>query len=223
MGALAQGGRWFEGMTRNPWQPEETIRARAGHQRDASATSAGLVGFSIGTETLGSIISPATRCGVVGLRPTYGRVSRYGAMGLSWTMDKIGPICRGVQDCAIVLDAIYGPDGRDLTVTDIPFGWEPRAPLGQMRIAYLKSEFEQGTEERKKLVKDALDVLTRAGAKLEPIELPQFPTQSLRIILTAEAAAAFDDITRDGRVNQLPVRIQAIGQTRFEPLALFRR
>jgi len=118
-------------------------------------------------------------------------------------MDKIGPICRGVEDCAFVLDAIYGPDGRDLTVGNVPFGWEPRAPLSQMRIAYLKSEFEQGAEDRKKLLKDALDVLTRLGAKLEPIELPKFPTQSLRIILTAEAATAFDDITRDGRVNTL--------------------
>jgi Asp-tRNA(Asn)/Glu-tRNA(Gln) amidotransferase A subunit family amidase len=204
MGALAQGGRWFQGMTRNPWQPEETQTGSSGSSAgSASATSAGLVGFALGTETLGSIISPSTRCGVVGLRPTYGRVSRYGAMGLSWTMDKIGPICRGVEDCALVLDAIYGPDGRDLTVGDHPFGWEPRAPLSQMRIAYLKGEFDQGTEEQKKLRKDALDVLTRLGAKLEPIELPQFPLQGLRIILNAEAATAFDDITRDGRVNQL--------------------
>ena len=204
MGALAQGGRWFQGMTRNPWQPEEAQTGSSGSSAgSASATSAGLVGFSIGTETLGSIISPATRCGVVGLRPTYGRVSRYGAMGLSWTMDKIGPICRGVEDCAFVLDAIYGPDGRDLTVGDYTFGWEPRASLSQMRIAYLKTEFEQGTDEQKKLRRDALDVLTKLGAKLEPIELPQFPLQGLRIILNAEAATAFDDITRDGRVNQL--------------------
>ena len=204
MGALAQGGRWFEGMTRNPWQPDETQTGSSGSSAgSASATSAGLVGFAIGTETLGSIISPSTRCGVVGLRPTYGRVSRYGAMGLSWTMDKIGPICRGVEDCALVLDAIYGPDGRDLTVGNVPFGWDPRVPLTQMKIAYLKSEFDQGTEDRKKLLRDALDVLTKLGAKLEPIELPKFPTTSLRIILTAEAATAFDDITRDGRVNTL--------------------
>ena len=204
MGALAQGGRWFQGMTRNPWQPEETQTGSSGSSAgSASATSAGLVGFAIGTETLGSIVSPSTRCGVVGLRPTYGRVSRYGAMGLSWTMDKIGPICRGVEDCALVLDAIYGPDGRDLTVGDAPFGWDTRVPLSQMRIAYLKSEFEQGSEDRKKLLKDALDVLTKLGAKLEPVELPKFPTTSLRIILTAEAATAFDDITRDGRVNTL--------------------
>ena len=104
MGALAQGGRWFQGMTRNPWQVEEDRIGSSGSSAGpASATAAGLVGFSIGTETLGSIISPSSRCGVVGLRPTYGRVSRYGAMGLSWTMDKIGPICRGVEDCAAAL------------------------------------------------------------------------------------------------------------------------
>ena len=113
MGALAQGGRWFAGMTRNPWQVEEDRIGSSGSSAGpASATAAGLVGFSIGTETLGSIISPSSRNGVVGLRPTYGRVSRYGAMGLSWTMDKIGPICRGVEDCAAALDAIYGPDGE---------------------------------------------------------------------------------------------------------------
>ncbi len=204
MGALAQGGRWFKGMTRNPWQIEEERTGSSGSSAgSASATSAGLVGFTLGTETLGSIISPSSRCGVVGLRPTYGRVSRYGAMGLSWTMDKIGPICRGVEDCALVLDAIYGPDGHDITVTDTPFNWSPDSPLAKMRIGYLKAEFEQGNEERKAVYHAALGALAKAGAKLEPIELPKFPTQSLRIILVAEAAAAFDDITRDGRVNQL--------------------
>jgi Asp-tRNA(Asn)/Glu-tRNA(Gln) amidotransferase A subunit family amidase len=213
MGALAQGGRWFAGMTRNPWQPEETNTGSSGSSAgSASATAAGLVGFSIGTETLGSIVSPSSRCGVTGLRPTYGRVSRYGAMGLSWTMDKIGPICRGVEDCALVLDAIYGPDGRDITVGDAAFNWNPDRPLAQMRIGYVKAEFGQGPgqggnqsagEERKNIYQEALDALRQAGAKLEPIELPQFSAQSLRIILNAEAATAFDDITRDGRVNQL--------------------
>jgi Asp-tRNA(Asn)/Glu-tRNA(Gln) amidotransferase A subunit family amidase len=205
MGALAMGGQWFAGMTRNPWQPEETNIGSSGSSAgSASATSAGLVGFSIGTETLGSIVSPSSRCGVTGLRPTYGRVSRYGAMGLSWTMDKIGPICRGVEDCALVLDSIYGPDGRDITVGDAAFNWNPDRALAQMRIGYVKTEFEgQGGEERKKMHQEALDALRRAGAKLEPMELPQFSAQSLRIILNAEAAAAFDDITRDGRVNQL--------------------
>jgi Asp-tRNA(Asn)/Glu-tRNA(Gln) amidotransferase A subunit family amidase len=209
MGALAMGGRWFAGMTRNPWQPDEVNTGSSGSSAGSgSATSAGLVGFSIGTETLGSIVSPSSRCGVTGLRPTYGRVSRYGAMGLSWTMDKIGPMCRAVEDCALVLDAIYGPDGRDITVGDVPFNWNPDRPLSQMRIGYLKGEFEEGNDEQKAMYKAALDALRGAGAKLEPIELPKFSTQSLRIILNAEAATAFDDITRDGGVNQLSGQAQ---------------
>jgi Asp-tRNA(Asn)/Glu-tRNA(Gln) amidotransferase A subunit family amidase len=205
MGALAQGGRWFAGMTRNPWQVDETQQGSSGSSAGpASATAAGLVGFSIGTETLGSIVSPSSRCGCTGLRPTYGRVSRYGAMGLSWTMDKIGPICRGVEDCAAALAAIYGPDQRDITVGEAPFNWIPDVPLSKMRIGYLKAEFDGiQNEKQKALYNEALDVLKSAGAKLEPIELPKFSTGSLRIILVAEAAAAFDDITRDGRVNQL--------------------
>lgn len=204
MGALAMGGRWFAGMTRNPWQPDETNVGSSGSSAgSASATSAGLVGFSIGTETLGSIVSPSSRCGVVGLRPTYGRVSRYGAMGLSWTMDKIGPICRGVEDCAAVLHALYGPDGRDLTVANVPFNWNPETPLNKMRIGYLKGEFDRLTGERKTVYDAALDALRSTGAELEPMELPEFPTRSLLFILNAEAAAAFDDLTRSGGVNQL--------------------
>src|SRR5258706_1170983 len=150
MGALAQGGRWFAGVTRNPWQVEEDKIGSSGSSAGpASATAAGLVGFSIGTETLGSIISPSSRCGVAGLRPTYGRVSRYGAMGLSWTMDKIGPICRGVEDCAVALNAIYCPDSRDITVGQAAFRWDPEFPVSQLRVGYLKSEFETGDENRK--------------------------------------------------------------------------
>jgi len=205
MGALAQGGRWFAGMTRNPWQVEEDKIGSSGSSAGpASATAAGLVGFSIGTETLGSIISPSSRCGVAGLRPTYGRVSRYGAMGLSWTMDKIGPICRGVEDCAAALNGMYGPDGRDLTVGDVPFNWEPARSLANMRIGYLKTEFDQQQDpERKTIYQQALDALKSAGANLQPIEMPKFSVGPLRIILVAEAATAFDDITRDGRVNEL--------------------
>jgi Asp-tRNA(Asn)/Glu-tRNA(Gln) amidotransferase A subunit family amidase len=205
MGALAQGGRWFAGMTRNPWQVEEDKLGSSGSSAGpASATAAGLVGFSVGTETLGSIISPSSRCGVAGLRPTYGRVSRYGAMGLSWTMDKIGPICRGVEDCAAALNGIYGPDGRDLTVGDAPFSWAPERPLARMRVGYLKSEFDQQSDpERKTIYQQALEALKSAGAELRPIEMPKFSVAALRIILVAEAATAFDDITRDGRVKQL--------------------
>lgn len=216
MGALAQGPKWFGGVTRNPWVPDEDRQGSSGSSAGpASATSAGLVGFSIGTETLGSIVSPSSRCGVTGLRPTYGRVSRYGAMGLSWTMDKIGPICRGVEDCAAALDAIYGPDHRDLTVRDAPFNWLPDVPLSSLRVGYLKTEFEaapppnateqqrQLQEKRNAMYKEALDALANASVKMTAIELPKFPTQNIRYILTAEAATAFDDITRDGRVNQL--------------------
>jgi Asp-tRNA(Asn)/Glu-tRNA(Gln) amidotransferase A subunit family amidase len=205
MGALAQGGRWFAGMTRNPWQvDEDKIGSSGSSAGPASATAAGLVGFSIGTETLGSIISPSSRCGVVGLRPTYGRVSRYGAMGLSWTMDKVGPICRGIEDCAAALNAIYGPDGRDLTVGDVPFNWEPNKLLGSMRIGYLKTEFDQQQDaERKAIYQQALDTLRAAGANLQSIELPKFSVAALRIILVAEAATAFDDLTRNRGINQL--------------------
>lgn len=221
MGALAQGARWFAGVTRNPWQPDEAQQGSSGSSAGpGSATAAGLVGFSIGTETLGSIVSPSSRCGVVGLRPTYGRVSRYGAMGLSWTMDKIGPMCRGVEDCAAALSAIYGPDGKDITVGDAPFNWNPDTNISALRIGYLKTEFEgtgggpggstnptsqqrQTAEQRRAVYKTALDALEKAGAKLVPMELPKFSAAPLRYILSAEAAAAFDDITRDGRVNQL--------------------
>lgn len=216
MGALAQGGRWFGGITRNPWLPDDTQPGSSGSSAGpASATAAGLVGFSIGTETLGSIITPSSICGCTGLRPTYGRVSRYGAMGLSWTMDKVGPICRGVEDCAAALSAIYGPDGKDITVGDAPFNWNPDTNISNLRIGYLKNEFDgsgnQPTneqqrlqqEQRRAVYKTALESLEKAGAKLTPIELPQFQAGSIRFILTAEAAAAFDDITRDGRVNQL--------------------
>ncbi len=216
MGALAQGPKWFGGVTRNPWLPDEDRTGSSGSSAGpASATSAGLVGFSIGTETLGSIVSPASRCGVTGLRPTYGRISRYGAMGLSWTMDKVGPICRGVEDCAAALDALYGPDDHDMTVGTAAFNWSPATPLGSLRIAYLKTEFEgagfqpqndqqrQLQEQRKAMYKAALDALEKAGVKMTAIELPKFPTGNIRFLLTAEAATAFDDITRDGRVNQL--------------------
>lgn len=211
MGALAQGDLWFGGRTRNPWDTETgSSGSSAG---PAAATAAGLVGFSIGTETLGSIVSPSSTCGVTGLRPTYGRVSRYGAMGLSWTMDKIGPICRTVEDCAAALQAIYGPDDRDITVGDVRFNGLPDVPLSGLRIGYLKNEFDnprfrQNPEEMKSMYSTALDALRSAGAKLEPIELPAFDLRGMLIILNAEAGAAFDDLTRNGGVNQLSGQTQ---------------
>jgi len=140
MGALAQGDQWFKGRTNNPWNLE---RGSSGSSAGpGSATAGGLVVFGIGTETRGSIISPSAENGVTGLRPTYGRISRHGAMALSWTMDKIGPMCRSVEDCAVVFNAIYGPDGRDDTTADAAFVWNPDVPLSKLKIAYVKNEFD---------------------------------------------------------------------------------
>ena len=194
MGALAMGDIWFGGRTNNPWNLEQgSSGSSAG---SASATSAGLVGFSIGTETLGSIVSPSTRCGVSGLRPTFGRVSRSGAMALSWSMDKIGPICRSAEDCAIVFDVIRGEDGMDLTVSDAPFGYDANSNIKNLRIGYFKSAFEgrrSSDNDRAVITK-----FREMGIDLKPVEI-EFegsPVNSMRIILTAEAAAAFDELTR---------------------------
>ena len=200
MGALAQGGLWFKGMTKTPWNTEQTSSGSSAGS--AASTAAGLVGFSLGTETLGSIISPSQACGTVGLRPTYGRISRYGAMALSWTMDKVGPICRGVEDCAIVLNAVYGPDGRDRTVGADPFHWEPRKPLSSLRVGILQKDFDRAQGEQKKIWDKAIDDLTKAGVKMTPTEFVE-DGPTIRFLLSAEAAAAFDDITRDGQVRNL--------------------
>ncbi len=200
MGALAQGGLWFNGMTKTPWNIEQTSSGSSAGS--ASSTAAGLLGFTLGTETLGSIISPSQACGTVGLRPTYGRISRYGAMALSWTMDKVGPICRGVEDCAIVLNAVYGPDGRDRTVGADPFHWEPRKPLASLRIGILQKDFDRYTGEQKKIYDQALEDLKKAGVKMTPAEFVEDGPQ-IRFLLSAEGAAAFDDITRDGQVRNL--------------------
>lgn len=201
MGALAQGGLWFGGMTKTPWNIEVTSSGSSAGS--ASATAAGLVGFSIGTETLGSIISPSTRCGAVGLRPTYGRISRYGAMGLSWTMDKVGPICRSAEDCAVVLETARGSDGHDLSVVDAPLDWEPHRGLAGLRVGYVKADFDRATGESKAVYDKALADFEKAGAAPAPVELPDFSAGPLRIILEAEAAAAFDDLTRSKGVDQL--------------------
>lgn len=198
LGALAQGDQWFGGMTRNPWKLDQgSSGSSAG---PGATTAAGLVGFSIGTETLGSIVSPSTRNGVTGLRPTYGTVSRHGAMALSWSMDKIGPMCRTVEDCALVHDAIRGSDGFDLTVRDVPFEWDASRDPRKLRVGYYRSAFE--ADHNTKAFDDAaLDVLRRIGFDLVPFETPSdYPLNSLRsAILVAEAAAAFDDLTRSNR------------------------
>jgi Asp-tRNA(Asn)/Glu-tRNA(Gln) amidotransferase A subunit family amidase len=200
MGALAMGDVWFGGKTKNPWNQEQgSSGSSAG---SAATTAAGLVGFSIGTETWGSILSPSTRCGVTGLRPTFGRVSRYGAMALSWSMDKIGPICRSVEDCSLVFNAIYGPDGKDLTVANLPFNWDPSLDLKDIRIGYLKKMFERKYR-NKKNDEASLEALRSLGVGLVPIDLPDLPVRSLSFILSAEAAAAFDELTRSNRDDLL--------------------
>ena len=192
LGALAWGDVWFGGKTKNPWNLEEgSSGSSAG---SGSATAAGLVAFAIGTETWGSIVSPSTRCGVTGLRPTFGRVSRAGAMALSWSMDKIGPMCRTVEDCAMVFNTIYGPDGQDQSVVDLPFNYRREVDFSNLRFGYFKSAFDEDypTKENDEKV---LDVLRGLGADLVPFDLPDFPVENLSFILSAEAAAAFDELT----------------------------
>ncbi len=206
VGALAWGDVWLDGVTtKNPWNLEEgSSGSSAG---SGAATAAGLVGFAIGTETLGSIVSPSTRCRVTGLRPTFGRVSRYGAMALSWSMDKIGPMCRAAEDCAIVFNAMRGSDGRDLTVTDYPFNYDARRDVKRLRVGYVKSAFDK-KRENKANDDEVLRVLKSLGIKLVPIELPMFPYDALTIILFAEAAAAFDELTRRNRDDLLARQVK---------------
>jgi len=215
LGALAWGDVWFGGKTRNPWDPEKgSSGSSAG---PASATAAGLVGFSIGSETHGSIVSPCTVCGTTGLRPTFGRVSRYGAMALSWSMDKIGPICRTVEDCAIVLQSIAGPDGKDSTVVDVPFAWDANLDIRNLKVGYLKSAFEEKRNDKQWKANDlaTLDVLRGLGFKLVPIDLPDYPIETMGLILNVEAAAAFDELTRSGRDDLLVRQIKNAWPNRF--------
>ena len=204
LGELAWGDVWFNGRTRNPWNLEQgSSGSSAG---PAAAVAAGLVGFALGSETWGSIISPSTRCGTTGLRPTFGRVSRSGAMALSWSMDKIGPICRSAEDCALVLEAIGGPDGQDLTVVDVPFDWNPDLAPKSLRVGFYEKAFEKEKNAKAKQNDlGVLDVLRSLGVSLVPIDMPTLPIEPLSIILNAEAAAAFDDLTR-GNADDLLVR-----------------
>jgi Asp-tRNA(Asn)/Glu-tRNA(Gln) amidotransferase A subunit family amidase len=211
MGELARGDRWFGERTRNPWWPEQgSSGSSAG---PGSAVAAGLVGFALGTETQGSISSPATRNGVTGLRPTFGRVPRTGAMALAWSMDKIGPMCRSVEDCALVFAAIHGPDGHDPTVRDLPFSWNGRADVRALRVGYFQKAFETPEKDPKDPTRTlhatkaqddaALDVLRRLGVRLIPVEVPDVPTQAMSIILSAEAGAAFEELVLSGRTAEL--------------------
>jgi Asp-tRNA(Asn)/Glu-tRNA(Gln) amidotransferase A subunit family amidase len=200
LGALAWGDVWFGGMTRNPWNTDQG--ASGSSAGSGSSVSSGALPFAIGSETLGSIVSPSTRNGVTGLRPTFGRVSRHGAMALSWTMDKLGPMCRSAQDCAIVLEAINGKDDRDATTRDMPFAYNAEKPLSEIRVGYFKSLFD-ASYQGKANDQAILRVLDSIGVKLIEVSLPEFPSNALSFILSAEAAAAFDDLTRSNRDDEL--------------------
>jgi Asp-tRNA(Asn)/Glu-tRNA(Gln) amidotransferase A subunit family amidase len=232
LGALAMDDRWFGGRTRNPWNP--TQGSSGSSAGSAAATAAGCVAFAIGSETLGSISSPSTRCGCTGLRPTFGLVPRTGAMALSWSMDKLGPICRSVEDTALVLNVIHGPDGKDRSVRAAVFNWNAELDWRKLRVGYLKDDFEKpfdqeeppskpelqlSTEEKKKRDEEkarreefrlhqeydrkfqraALEKLRAMGVNLIPVALPKFPYDAMVPLLDAEAAAAFDELTRTGR------------------------
>jgi Asp-tRNA(Asn)/Glu-tRNA(Gln) amidotransferase A subunit family amidase len=231
LGALAMGDRWFGGQTKSPWDPKNPGQGSSGSSAGpAASVVAGLVPFAIGSETRGSIISPASRCGVTGLRPSFGRVSRYGAMALSWTMDKIGPLCRTAEDCAVVLHAIQGPDGRDNSVVDVPFAWDASRDIRKLRVGYLKSDSEkevpddpknpdrvQRMREAQAFTKASLEVLRGLGVKPVPVDLPKMGSGPLDFLLTTEAAAAFDDLVRSDKLDLMsadPERSAWVGSFR---------
>ncbi len=204
MGALAWGDVWYGGKTRNPW--DVSSGSSGSSAGSASAVAAGLLPFAIGTETLGSIVSPSTVCGTTGLRPTFGRVSKHGAMALSWSMDKIGPICRSAEDCAAVFAAIAGPDGKDLSVIKAPIRYtRTLANPKMLKIGYHKSAFDRNYP-FKRQDSLALSTLQQLGYELIPIELPDMP--DIGLILSVEAAAAFDELTRSGKDDELVRQIR---------------
>jgi Asp-tRNA(Asn)/Glu-tRNA(Gln) amidotransferase A subunit family amidase len=215
LAALAWGDVWYGGTTKNPWNVKEgSSGSSAG---SSSATAAGLVGFAIGTETLGSIVSPCTRCGTSGLRPTFGRVSRNGAMALCWTMDKIGPIARSVDDCALVFHYIHGADPLDPFAVEQPFTLPGANDYRKLRVGYVEDLFEEDRTKRAEKDEDkerlkesqefdkrSLEVLRGLGVQLKPIMLPtSVPVEPLGVILWTEATAAFDELTRSGKDDTL--------------------
>ncbi|MEH6619673.1 amidase [Maribacter arcticus] len=220
-GSLARGDVWFDGKTKNPWDTEQG--ATGSSAGSGSATSAGLVPFALGTETLGSITSPSTRNGITGLRPTYGRVSRHGVMSLSWSMDKVGPMARSAEDCAIVYSIITGKDSKDGTTTDYPDGFEPKKDYKSLRVAYLKKDIEKDTSLSKANLEKALETFKKMGITLNEVELPEdVPYSSFDVILRAEAGAFFDDLVRSRNVDKMveqdqSSRANSLRQARFIP------
>lgn len=227
-GALATTARWFGGHTRCPW--DTSVDAAGSSAGPGAAMAAALVGFSIGTDTGGSVINPSSRNGITGIRPTFGRVSRDGGMVLAWTQDTVGPMCRSAEDCALVLHAIHGPDGRDNSVLDAPFNWDATTDVTRLRVGYLRSdfggdvtdpvdpaiaEFQQATRANNR---EALGVIRSLGVQVVPFDLPDVPIPAIDFIRYAETAAFFDDVTRRGELtaveqgpeqSERPVEIRA--------------
>lgn len=208
LGELAMGDVWYGGKTLTPWNPKQgSSGSSAG---PGAAVAAGLVGFAIGSETLGSIVSPSVRNGVTGLRPTFGRVPRTGAMPLSWTMDKLGPMARRVEDCAVVLGAIFGPDGADQTVPDVPFRWDAGSKLSALKVGFDASAFEsiaKGQDEKRKAIyQEVLETLRGQGISLIPVNIPKLtPAYSAlaSITIDVEGAASFQKLVASEGIRQL--------------------
>ncbi|UGQ47774.1 amidase [Massilia endophytica] len=199
LGALALNDIWFGGQTMNPWLPEEG--ASGSSAGPGAATAAALVAFSIGSETGGSIVSPSMRCGVAGLRPTYGRVPRTGAMTLCWSLDKLGPMTRSVEDAMLVLRAISGPDAGDIASVPAKLDFDAAAPVRGLKLGYFPQWMEEAPATA--IDRQALAMAQKLGMQAVPLSLPDWPWQSLNTILFAEAAAAFEEITLDGRLATL--------------------
>lgn len=220
-GALARGDVWFGGKTKNPWDVKQG--ASGSSAGSGSAMSAGLVGFSIGTETLGSITSPSTRNGVSGLRPTYGRVSRHGVMSLSWSMDKVGPLCRNAQDCAIVFDVINGLDPLDQTTIEAPYYFDNQLDIKTLKVGILQELVDKDTTESGDNLRKAIAVIQEKGIELTPLKLPDsFPFAAFDIILRAEAGAFFEELSRSEMIDEMVQqdkrsRANSLRQARFIP------
>nr|WP_297919815.1 amidase [uncultured Allomuricauda sp.] len=220
-GALARGDVWFGGKTKNPWDISKG--ASGSSAGSGSATSAGLVPFALGTETLGSITSPSSKNGITGLRPTYGRVSRHGVMSLAWSMDKVGPMCRNAEDCAIVFSVIQGKDKKDKTTTSIPFSYNPSLDVKTLKVAYLKDDIEKDTTKGKANLLKAIVTFKKMGIEPTPVRLPKdVPYDGFDIILRSESGAFFDELVRFAEVDAMveqhkKSRANSLRQSRFIP------
>jgi len=201
MGALALNDVWFGGQTMNPWLLQEG--ASGSSAGPGAATAAGLVGFAIGSETGGSIVSPSMRCGVNGLRPTFGRVARTGAMTLCWSLDKLGPMARGVEDTMLVLQAISGQDGGDMDSVASDLEYDAGAPIKGLRVGYFPDWMSEATA----VDRAALEAAKKLGLEAVAVSIPDWPYDSLDLILFAEAAAAFEDLTLTGGLDQLKMQV----------------